>query len=94
MRLKGNYAFKGYRLSQWVKILAINFKENRFMRFIPLKVIINDILPLRTYPLNRLIDRYLIGELINNDWTKEDKEKFLIMLRDFLKTNFNKEVKL
>jgi hypothetical protein len=86
--LKRNYVFKGYRLSQWVKILAMNFKENRFMRYLPLNVIVEEVLPLRTYPLEKLVDNYLISELINDCWTNEDKEMFLVLLKDFLRTNF------
>ena len=94
MRLRGNYVFKEYRLSQWLKILAMNFKENRFMRFLPLSIIVNEVLPLRTYSFSKLINNYLISELINEGWTEEDKEKFLALLKEFLKTNFNVEVML
>jgi hypothetical protein len=89
MKLRKNYKFKNYRISQWIKILTMNFKENRFMCYLPLSIIINEVLPLRTYPLEKLIHNYLISELINDNWTKEDKEKFLTMLKEFLKINFN-----
>jgi hypothetical protein len=91
MRFKGKVIrFKGYSMEDWVKILAIRLYNNRFMRYVPVEVLIKEALPSYEILERLILDKDLmIDEIINDGWKKEDLQRFLEKLKAFL-DNYNK----
>jgi hypothetical protein len=89
--MKWNYKFKGYRISQWLKILAINYRNNRYMAYVPLKVIVYEVIP-KYPPFEKFVRENLIETFINEGWTEQEKKNLIYFLRQFIKKNFNVEV--
>lgn len=91
-KFKKDFTFKGHKISEWLKIMAIELKHCRYIVYVPLDVVVREILPFRTYPIEEMVEGLLIESIINDGWKEKDKEKFISLLKDFLKENFNMEV--
>jgi hypothetical protein len=90
--MKWNYKFKGKRISQWLKLAVANYKNTRFMVYVPLKTIVREIIPNPdTKFFEEFITENLIETFINEGWSREDKQTLIYFLREFIKRNFNNE---
>jgi len=90
--MRWNYKFKGRKISQWLKILAMNSKNNRFMVYVPLKVIVHEIIPKCPSLFEDFVRENLVEVFINEGWTEQEKRNLIYFLRQFIKKNFNVEV--
>jgi hypothetical protein len=89
--MRWNYKFKGKRISQWLKLAIMNYKNNSYLRYLPLKVLVHELIP--KYPsFKEFIEESLVEYFINESWDDRDKQTLIYFLKEFIKRNFNKEV--
>jgi len=86
-----NYKFRGRKISQWLKLAIMNYKNNSYLRYTPLKVIVYELIP-KYPPFEEFIRESLVEYFINEGWNENDKRTLIYFLKEFIKRNFNKEV--
>ncbi len=90
--MKWNYKFKGRRISQWLKLIAMNHKNSRYMAYVPLKVIVYEVIPKYPSLFEYFVRENLVEVFINEGWTEQEKKNLIYLLRQFIKKNFDMEV--
>ncbi len=89
--MRWNYKFKGRRISQWLKLIAMNHKNSRYMAYVPLKVIVYEVIP-NYPPFEEFVKECLIEVFINEGWSRQEQKNLIYFLRQFIKKNFGVEV--